>query len=96
MAGQRKLHYLIYDPHAAYNGEKNFVIEPSIWTNTCKTNLHKVCLNNSSKEMDDIIFVHRGLIHETGLRAKLRPKPKVRNYRRKVAIHESGQRGVAT
>ena len=37
-----------------------------------------------------------GLIHETDLRAKVRPKPEVRNYRRKVAIHESGQREVAT
>ena len=38
----------------------------------------------------------RGLIHETDLRGKLRPKHEVRNYRRKVAIHESGQREVAT
>ena len=37
-----------------------------------------------------------GLIHETDLRGKLRPKHEVRNYRRKVAIHESGQREVAT
>ena len=43
-----------------------------------------------------ITFMLRGLIHETDLRAKLRPKPEVRNYRRKVAIHESGQREVAT
>ena len=38
----------------------------------------------------------RGLIHETDLRRKLRPKHEVHNYRRKVAIHESGQREVAT
>ena len=37
-----------------------------------------------------------GLIHETDLRGKLRPKPEVRNCLRKVAIHESGQREVAT
>ena len=37
-----------------------------------------------------------GLIHETDLRGKLRPKHEVRNYRRKVTIHESGQREVAT
>ena len=36
------------------------------------------------------------LIHETDLRGKFRPKHEVRNYRRKVAIHESGQREVAT
>ena len=43
-----------------------------------------------------LVVEHRGLIHETDLRAKLRPNPEVRNYRRKVAIHESGQREVAT
>ena len=43
-----------------------------------------------------LTLVTRGLIHETDLRAKLRPKPEVRNYRRKVAIHESRQREVAT
>ena len=48
------------------------------------------------KNFDSMVLAYRGLIHETDLRAKLRPKPEVRNYRRKVAIHESGQREVAT
>ena len=52
----------------------------------------KIVNCGSSREL----FRLRGLIHETDLRGKLRPKHEVRNYRRKVAIHERGQREVAT
>ena len=65
------------------------------WTNK-QTNKKPRSWRQVTEGFHGQVVVFRGLIHETDLRAKLRPKYEVRNYRRKVAINESGQREVAT